>query len=160
MPFASIFDETASRCIFSVNWAAWPSGLRRQLQALVRKGASSNLAAVIFHSSQQKLLFFSEERKSIKRTGPVAQWIRHRSTEPEIVGSSPTRISFMFHLRFYDSLKIVARKKLRGGFEPPSLDSKSRVLTVTPSEPLFVNSNSHQIEGKQRKPTHPIVSTT
>ncbi len=27
--------------------AAWPSGLRRQLQALVRKGASSNLAAVI-----------------------------------------------------------------------------------------------------------------
>ena len=30
------------------NEAAWPSGLRRQLQALVRKGASSNLAAVIF----------------------------------------------------------------------------------------------------------------
>ena len=29
-------------------WAAWPSGLRRQLQALVRKGASSNLAAVIW----------------------------------------------------------------------------------------------------------------
>ena len=28
--------------------AAWPSGLRRQLQALVRKGASSNLAAVTF----------------------------------------------------------------------------------------------------------------
>ena len=28
--------------------AAWPSGLRRQLQALVRKGASSNLAAVSF----------------------------------------------------------------------------------------------------------------
>ena len=26
------------------------------------------------------------------RTGPVAQWIRHRSTEPEIVGSSPTRV--------------------------------------------------------------------
>ena len=25
--------------------------------------------------------------------GPVAQWIRHRSTEPEIVGSSPTRVS-------------------------------------------------------------------
>ena len=24
--------------------------------------------------------------------GPVAQWIRHRSTEPEIVGSSPTRV--------------------------------------------------------------------
>jgi hypothetical protein len=28
------------------------------------------------------------------RVGPVAQWIRHRSTEPEIVGSSPTRIIF------------------------------------------------------------------
>ena len=26
--------------------------------------------------------------------GPVAQWIRHRSTEPEIVGSSPTRVIF------------------------------------------------------------------
>ena len=26
------------------------------------------------------------------QAGPVAQWIRHRSTEPEIVGSSPTRI--------------------------------------------------------------------
>ena len=24
----------------------------------------------------------------------MAQWIRHRSTEPEIVGSSPTRITF------------------------------------------------------------------
>ena len=30
------------------------------------------------------------------REGPVAQWIRHRSTEPEIVGSSPTRVSFSF----------------------------------------------------------------
>ena len=29
------------------------------------------------------------------RCGPVAQWIRHRSTEPEIVGSSPTRVSFL-----------------------------------------------------------------
>ena len=28
------------------------------------------------------------------RIGPVAQWIRHRSTEPEIVGSSPTRITY------------------------------------------------------------------
>ena len=28
--------------------AAWPSGLRRQLQALVRKGVSSNLTAVTF----------------------------------------------------------------------------------------------------------------
>ena len=27
-------------------------------------------------------------------------------------------------------------KKLQGGFEPPSLDSKSRVLTVTPLEQL------------------------
>ena len=32
----------------------------------------------------------------ITRIGPVAQWIRHRSTEPEIVGSSPTRIIFYF----------------------------------------------------------------
>ena len=26
--------------------------------------------------------------------GPVAQWIRHRSTEPEIAGSSPAGVSF------------------------------------------------------------------
>ena len=30
------------------NKVAWPSGLRRQLQALVRKGAGSNPAAIIF----------------------------------------------------------------------------------------------------------------
>ena len=28
--------------------------------------------------------------------GPVAQWIRHRPTEPGIVGSSPTRIILVF----------------------------------------------------------------
>ena len=32
---------------YSAREAAWPSGLRRQLQALVRKGVSSNLTAVI-----------------------------------------------------------------------------------------------------------------
>ena len=37
--------------------AAWPSGLRRQLQALVRKGASSNLAAVSFSVSMSIHLF-------------------------------------------------------------------------------------------------------
>ena len=36
--------------------AAWPSGLRRQLQALVRKGASSNLAAVTF--AKFEVIFF------------------------------------------------------------------------------------------------------
>ena len=37
----------------------------------------------------------------------MAQWIRRRSTEPEIVGSSPTRVIFVFmilekekHMRF------------------------------------------------------------
>ena len=37
----------------------------------------------------------SSEREPLRRSdpgGPVAQWIRHRSTEPEIVGSSPTRV--------------------------------------------------------------------
>ena len=31
-----------------------------------------------------------------------------------------------------------APKKVPGGFEPPSLDSKSRVLTVTPWELLYM----------------------
>ena len=33
-------------------------------------------------------------RMRLRYEGPVAQWIRHRSTEPEIVGSSPTRVIF------------------------------------------------------------------
>ena len=28
-------------------------------------------------------------------TGPVAQWIRHRPTEPGIVGSSPTGVNYL-----------------------------------------------------------------
>ena len=37
--------------------------------------------------------------------GPVAQWIRHRSTEPEIVGSSPTRVRYPdFLWSFFDSV--------------------------------------------------------
>ena len=35
---------------YSAREAAWPSGLRRQLQALVRKGVSSNLTAVNFRT--------------------------------------------------------------------------------------------------------------
>ena len=34
--------------LHSVVKAAWPSGLRRQLQALVRKGVGSNPTAVIY----------------------------------------------------------------------------------------------------------------
>ncbi len=30
-----------------------------------------------------------------QQAGPVAQWTRHRSTEPEIVGSSPTRVTLL-----------------------------------------------------------------
>ena len=35
------------------------------------------------------------------------------------------------------------RQKLPGGFEPPSLDSKSRVLTVTPWERLHLEETRH-----------------
>ena len=28
-------------------------------------------------------------------TGPVAKWIRHRPTEPGIVGSSPTGVNYL-----------------------------------------------------------------
>ena len=35
-----------------------------------------------------------QDRASAMTKGPVAQWIRRRSTEPEIVGSSPTRVIF------------------------------------------------------------------
>ena len=45
-----------------------------------------------FRRARVLLLRWNGERG--KAEGPVAQWIRHRSTEPEIVGSSPTRIIF------------------------------------------------------------------
>lgn len=50
---ASRYQIVLSRLIVPVrqitsNTVAWPSGLRRQLQALVRKGAGSNPAAIIF----------------------------------------------------------------------------------------------------------------
>ena len=91
--------------------AAWPSGLRRQLQALVRKGASSNLAAVTFSvSAHAPCCLFLDYKK--RGSGPVAQWIRHRSTEPEIVGSSPTRVSFAYAVNMLRSVIHFARAKI------------------------------------------------
>ena len=52
-----------------------------------------------------------EEIKLPTTRGPVAQWIRHRPTEPGIVGSSPTRI-ICVHLC---SLMPPLQKRLQGG---------------------------------------------
>ena len=45
---AYLSKKSRSTFFRSAHTAAWPSGLRRQLKALVRKGVSSNLTAVIF----------------------------------------------------------------------------------------------------------------
>ena len=46
--------------------------------------------------------------------------------------------SYQDHFYFWEMICAFRclMKKLQGGFEPPSLDSKSRVLTVTPLELL------------------------
>ena len=60
--------------------------------------------------------------------GPVAQWIRHRSTEPEIVGSSPTRVIFMLTLpirRWNGSAVFRKEFKWPYGVTVSTLDSES-----------------------------------
>ena len=45
----------------------------------------------------------------------MAQWIRHRSTEPEIVGSSPTRVSYCPILwRCVDAVGEIEYKSAKG----------------------------------------------
>ena len=48
------------------------------------------------------------------------------------VGSNPTAVILSFDLSLVGS--ELEKKEVLGGFEPPSLDSESRVLTVTPQD--------------------------
>ena len=57
------------------------------------------------------------------------------------MGSNPTAVSFCFSFSIVSKDKGIRReknKKVLGGFEPPSLDSESRVLTVTPQDQLWL----------------------
>ena len=72
-----------------MNLVTWPSGLRRQLKALVRKGVGSNPTAVKLFCRGPILLSPNLEIVNVV-LAPVAQWIRRCPPEAKIVGSIPT----------------------------------------------------------------------
>ena len=76
---------------FRARWM-FPSSRQRQLR---KEPNATPLGPSLFHLTCRVALATAhlfEDRCSNLPGGPVAQWIRHRPTEPGIVGSSPTRI--------------------------------------------------------------------
>ena len=72
---------------------AWPSGLRRQLKALVRKGVGSNPTAVILGGHKASGPNPQGER-SWRAVGALAQLVARRSHNPKVVSSILTGPSF------------------------------------------------------------------
>ena len=68
-----------------------------------------------------------------QQSGRVAQMAERRSNKPSVVGSIPTVTTFCFWTGGRRT-----GKKVLPGFEPGSLDSKSRVLTNYTIRPLEV----------------------
>ena len=66
------------------------------VERLLRKQKVAGSIPVVGSSYELLCGAFSKTLFGAFLNGPVAQWIRHRSTEPEIVGSSPTRVIFGF----------------------------------------------------------------
>ena len=62
--------------------------------------------------------------------GPVAQWIRHRPTEPGIAGSSPAGVIFGFHDHLYCDIKVERHCKVSRIKEAPCGD-RTRDHTLT-----------------------------
>ncbi len=74
---------------------AWPSGLRRYVKAVVRKGVGSNPTAVIFICSQGSVFHlqntFDEVRLvSTDSVARLAQSVERQALNLMVVGSSPT----------------------------------------------------------------------
>ena len=67
------------------------------------------------------------------RSGRVAQMAERRSNKPSVVGSIPTVTTFCQGFGL-GGLGLCGKMEVLPGFEPGSLDSKSRVLTITPWE--------------------------
>ena len=81
---------------------AWPSGLRRQLKALVRKGVGSNPTAVIFEklycTCRSSDLFLLNAYNSVDT---VSEWLRSWTRNPMGFarrGSNPLGVDEMFYL--------------------------------------------------------------
>ena len=70
----------------------------------------------------------------------VSEWLRSWTRNPmgfARMGSNPIGVAFLTTRLFLVLCAAREKKKVQGGFEPPSLDSKSRVLTVTPLDQLY-----------------------
>ena len=71
----------------------------------------------------------------------VLAWVRssvveHGIADPRVTGSNPVVPSFFYYYYFFfQIIKPKQKKKVLPGFEPGLLDSKSRVITVTPQNP-------------------------
>ena len=85
-PRAGVFSLTSR----SRSATAWPSGLRRQLKALVRKGVGSNPTAVILRSSSVCELA-PRGPGALRTVGALAQLVARRSHNPKVVSSILTR---------------------------------------------------------------------
>ena len=76
----------------------WPSGLRRQLKALVRKGVGSNPTAVILGSPLVCELA-PRGPGALRPVGALAQLVERRSHNPKVVSSILTGPSFCASVR-------------------------------------------------------------
>lgn len=56
----------------------------------------------------------SKQHEGTIASGPVAQWIRHRPTEPGIAGSSPAGVIYVLILKNSDTTKFNHRPEKRG----------------------------------------------
>ena len=82
----------------------------------------SGASAIILYVSAH---VYAVARKTLWPSG-LRRWLK--APVRKGVGSNPTAVNLLKKLREIYYLM----EKLPGGFEPPSLDSESRVLTVTP----------------------------
>ena len=77
------------------------------VERLLRKQKVAGSIPVVGSSYELLCGAFSKTLFGAFLNGPVAQWIRHRSTEPEIVGSSPTRVMCCCFLLYFSFLGLV-----------------------------------------------------
>ena len=61
----------------------------------------SNNGPSLVKADKSRSVIFSQKRRLPNRSGRVAQWIARWTSDPEVVGSSPTSIDFLlFSLSF------------------------------------------------------------
>jgi hypothetical protein len=116
----------------SQNWTAWP------------RSTLSNAAASMCYAESAMPVYSTVHKKP---AGPVAQWIRHRPTEPGIAGSSPAGVIFHAESRRACSAKRSKQIKLQRSMYlnrvcVPSAHSASQLLLFRAPEKNKLLSNS------------------